>query len=126
VAIAVLVGLGLDYDIFLMDSVMEHRNMGKGGKAAVIEALDQVLLLLILLLLVLVFVLLLFVFVFVLMLLIIILIIDSVMEHRNMGKGGKAAVIEALDQVITLFILFLFVFVLALLVLFVFVFLLVL
>jgi len=41
VAIAVLVGLGLDYDIFLMDSVMEHWNMGKGGRAAVIEALDQ-------------------------------------------------------------------------------------
>jgi len=29
-----------------------------------------------------------------------------VMEHRNMGKGGKAAVIEALDQVIILFIVF--------------------
>mmetsp|Transcript_2153 Transcript_2153/g.5933 ORF Transcript_2153/g.5933 Transcript_2153/m.5933 type:complete len:790 (+) Transcript_2153:1049-3418(+) len=41
VAIAVLVGLGLDYDIFLMDSVMEHWYHGKGGRAAVIEALDQ-------------------------------------------------------------------------------------
>ena len=38
-----------------------------------------------------------------------ILLIDSVMEHRNMGKGGKAAVIEALDQVLLLFIFFLFV-----------------
>ncbi|EOD27993.1 hypothetical protein EMIHUDRAFT_366429, partial [Emiliania huxleyi CCMP1516] len=41
VAVAVLVGLGLDYDIFLMDSVMEHWQSGKDGKSAVVTSLDQ-------------------------------------------------------------------------------------
>ena len=41
VALAVLVGLGLDYDIFLMDSVMENWQEGKDGREAVIAALDQ-------------------------------------------------------------------------------------
>mmetsp|Transcript_37475 Transcript_37475/g.117388 ORF Transcript_37475/g.117388 Transcript_37475/m.117388 type:complete len:1067 (-) Transcript_37475:218-3418(-) len=41
VAVAVLVGLGLDYDIFLMDSVMEHWQSGEDGKSAVVTSLDQ-------------------------------------------------------------------------------------
>ena len=41
ITLAILVGLGLDYDIFLMDSVMEHWQEGKDARSAVIAALDQ-------------------------------------------------------------------------------------
>ena len=37
----ILVGLGLDYDIFLMDSVMENWLCGKRPKEAVVASLEQ-------------------------------------------------------------------------------------
>eukprot|EP01050_Picozoa_sp_SAG11_P010195 SAG11_NODE_1008_length_6205_cov_3.939240_9_plen_97_part_00 len=38
-AFSILVGLGLDYDIFLMDTVIEHYDVGADAKEAVLLAL---------------------------------------------------------------------------------------
>jgi len=41
IAFSIVVGLGLDYDIFLMESVVEFYDEGYDGKTAVIKALEQ-------------------------------------------------------------------------------------